>query len=76
MVLDGFILKKKKGPILCKKGLEVWQPIPKNVKNIIKVVSWRCTVPNCHYTAITKDGVIFEGRSSHSHSPRWFALLI
>jgi len=56
MVLDGFILKKKKGPVLCKKGLEV--------------VSWRCTVPNCHYTAITKDGVIFEGRSSHSHSPR------
>jgi len=55
LVLDDFILKKKKGPFLSR-GMQV--------------ISWRCTVPGCHFTASTKEGSIVEGRKPHSHPAR------
>jgi len=55
LVLDDYILKKKKGPFMSR-GMQV--------------ISWRCTAPGCPFTASTKEGSIVEGRKAHSHPAR------
>ena len=41
MVVDNFVLKKKKGPFLTTSG---------------RIINWRCHVASCMYTAVTKEG--------------------
>ena len=53
MVLDDFVLKKKKGPYMCRNG---------------RTVNWRCTLESCQYTAVTWEGSIKEeSKEQHNH---------
>ena len=69
LVLDDFILKKKKGPFLSR-GLQVSNFLRDHCLQLFQVISWRCTVPGCPFTATTKEGSIVEGRKPHSHPAR------
>ena len=68
LVLDDFILKKKKGPFLSR-GMQVINNLVPSLKTF-QVISWRCTVPGCLFTVSTKEGLIVEGRKPHSHPAR------
>jgi len=52
MVVDDFILKKKKGPYLTKGG---------------RSVNWKCTSDSCQYTAVSWEGGIQDGVKKHNH---------
>jgi len=52
MVVDDFVLKKKKGPYLTRGG---------------RVVNWKCTNEQCHYTAVTWEGQIQDTARQHNH---------
>ena len=60
MVVDNFILKKKKGPILKKKK----GPLE---RGHMVVINWRCIKDSCEYTAITMDGKIKDALRQHNH---------
>eukprot|EP00092_Neocalanus_flemingeri_P035182 GFUD01038286.1.p1 GENE.GFUD01038286.1~~GFUD01038286.1.p1 ORF type:complete len:644 (-),score=182.85 GFUD01038286.1:142-2073(-) len=52
MVVDDYVLKKKKGPYLTRGG---------------RVVNWKCTNEQCHYTAVTWEGQIQDTARQHNH---------
>jgi len=52
MVVDDYVLKKKKGPYLTRGG---------------RVVNWKCTNDHCHYTAVTWEGQIQDTARHHNH---------
>lgn len=52
MVLDDFVMKKKKGP---------------NLRQGARVVNWKCTKTGCLYVATTWEGNIVEGKNAHNH---------
>ena len=52
MVVDDYLLKKKKGPYLTKGG---------------RVVNWKCINDNCQYTAVTMEGQIQDMARQHNH---------
>ena len=54
MVLNGFLLKKKKGPTPTKNGA---------------VIHWRCTSDSCRFTLHTIDAAIKPMRHMHNHTP-------
>ena len=54
LVLDDFILKKKKGPLLQSGGLRI---------------SWRCVDDGCRFTATTWEGHL-KSSGAHSHPPQ------
>ena len=52
MVVNDYLLKKKKGPYLTKGG---------------RVVNWKCINDNCQYTAVTMEGQIQDMARQHNH---------
>jgi len=52
MVVDDYLLKKKKGPYLTKGG---------------RVVNWKCVHDSCQYTAVTMEGQIQDMARQHNH---------
>lgn len=54
LVLDDFVLKKKKGPNLSREGG--------------RVIGWKCTEPTCAYIASTCEGEIQESGRPHCHT--------
>jgi len=52
MVVDDYLLKKKKGPYLTKEG---------------RVVNWKCVHDSCQYTAVTMEGQIQDMARQHNH---------
>ena len=55
LVLEDFILKKNRGPI---------------VKRGCRVINWKCEKQFCHFTASTKEGKLVEnGRHNHPAQP-------
>merc|ERR1719186_1297982 len=52
MVVDDYVLKKKKGPYLTRGG---------------RLVNWKCTNDHCHYTAVTWEGQIQDTARHHNH---------
>jgi len=52
MVVDDFVLKKKKGPYLTRGG---------------RVVNWKCINDSCQYTAVTWEGQIQDTARQHNH---------
>jgi hypothetical protein len=55
LMLDHFLLKKKKGPMVSSSGE--------------RVIAWRCTDPACSYTVTSREGRL-EGEAHHSHPAR------
>jgi len=52
MVVDDYVLKKKKGPYLTRGG---------------RVVNWKCINDYCQYTAVTWEGQIQDTARQHNH---------
>jgi len=52
MMVDDYVLKKKKGPYLSKGG---------------RVVNWKCINDNCRYTVVTWEGQIQDTIREHNH---------
>lgn len=52
MMVDDFVLKKKKGPYLSRGG---------------RVVNWKCINDSCNYTAVTWEGQIQDSSRQHNH---------
>jgi len=52
MMVDDYVLKKKKGPYLSKGG---------------RVVNWKCINDNCRYTVVTWEGQIQDTVREHNH---------
>jgi len=52
MVVDDYVLRKKKGPYLTKGG---------------RVINWRCIRDICQYTALTIEGQIQDMARQHNH---------
>jgi len=52
MVVDDYVLKKKKGPYLTRGG---------------RVVNWKCTNDHCQYTAVTWEGQLQDTARQHNH---------
>jgi len=52
MVVDDYLLKKKKGPYLTRGG---------------RMVNWKCTNDHCQYTAYTWEGQIQDMARQHNH---------
>jgi len=52
MVVDDYVLKKKKGPYLTRGG---------------RVVNWKCINDCCQYTAVTWEGQIQDTARQHNH---------
>ena len=55
MMLNDFVLKKKKGPYLSKGG---------------RIINWKCVNDACQFTAVTWEGEIQENTRSHNHPPQ------
>ena len=54
LVLDDYVCKKKKGPIIRQGG---------------RVVNWKCTKTGCAFIVNTWEGEIQEGKRQHNHPP-------
>ena len=52
MVVDGFIMKKKKGPVLKDEG---------------RIINWKCVDTLCRYSLVTLEGKIREAGAEHNH---------
>lgn len=53
MVVDDYVLKKKKGPYKARGG---------------RVVNWKCVHDSCQYTAVTWEGQIQDTHRMHNHA--------
>jgi len=53
MVVDDYILKKKKGPYITRGG---------------RVINWKCVSDTCQYTAVTWEGQIQDTSRQHNHA--------
>jgi len=54
LVVDDFVMKKKKGP---------------HFRQGRRVVNWKCTKTGCPYVVNTLEGRLQEGKRTHNHSP-------
>ena len=61
MIIDGFILKKKRGPTLAKTGFR------NNTQNE-RLVNWKCSKSGCLYFLVTFEGRIKSIRGVHDHA--------
>ena len=57
MMVSGYVLKKKKGPMITLRG---------------RTIHWRCTIDSCPFTATTHEGALVIGKRGvkHNHSPQ------
>ena len=55
MVVDDYVLKKKKGPYKARGG---------------RVINWKCVHDSCQYTAVTWEGQIQDISRMHNHAPQ------
>ena len=55
MVVDDYVLKKKKGPYKARGG---------------RVINWKCVHDSCQYTAVTWEGQIQDTSRMHNHAPQ------
>ena len=55
MVVDNYVLKKKKGPFY---------------NGDVTVINWRCVKDTCQFTVVTHDGQIRDTLRQHNHEPQ------
>ena len=55
MMLNDFVLKKKKGPYMSRGA---------------RIINWKCVNDACQFTAVTWEGEIQENTRSHNHPPQ------
>ena len=53
MVVDDYLLKKKKGPLISRGG---------------RVINWKCVNDSCQYTAVTWEGQLQDTSRHHNHA--------
>ena len=59
MVIDNFLLKKKKGPLRCQI----------NGRDQLRI-NWRCVIESCEFRLNTCDGMISISGQPHNHTPQ------
>ena len=55
MVVDDYVMKKKKGPYVSRKGA--------------RVIAWRCVKPACTYRCLSTEGELKDKDRLHNHGP-------
>jgi len=55
MVMNDFVLKKKKGPYMSRGG---------------RIINWKCVNDTCQFTAVTWEGEVQDTARSHNHPPQ------